>query len=177
MQAIYHRLLADPSSDINKLTNVSTTEMVLWYCMIALIVIPIAMCVLYFVYHNHRSHQRAMQAANEQEDDDDVDIEAALDGVERHPAQNLDTMEQNIEAFSKLEKQRITRIMRSSVRKHVKVSSGVMMSQVDRLIARVRVLCRSFSVVVPIFSTFFLAPTVAAIHTGRIEETCSRSNF
>ena len=45
--------------------------------------------------------------------------------MERHPAaQNLESMEQNIEAFSKLEKQRITRIVRSSVRRHVKVSNA-----------------------------------------------------
>jgi hypothetical protein len=40
----------------------------------------------------------------------------------RHPQQNLESMEQNIRAFSKLERQRSSRIVRSSLRKHVKVS-------------------------------------------------------
>ena len=130
-QDVIHRLLVEPNvnsggdSSSNKLSNMSPAEMIMWYCLVALILVPFAMCALYFIYHNHRSHQRALQAANEElDDDDDVDIEAAR-GMERHPgAQNLESMEQNIEAFSKLEKQRITRIVRSSVRRHVKVSNA-----------------------------------------------------
>lgn len=115
------RKLSD-DDESNFLSRLSSTEMILWYCLVAVILVPFAMCFLYYMYHNHRSHRRALQAANEEEDDDDVDMEAM--GVERrHPQQNLELMEQNIEAFSKLEKLRITRIVRSSVRKHVKVSN------------------------------------------------------
>lgn len=112
-----HRNLGNSNS---RISNLGSTEMILWYCLVAVVLVPFAMCAMYYIYHNHRSHQRALEAmSNEDLDGNALDI-IENDGS-RHP-QNLESMEQNIQAFSKLEKQRITRIVRSSVRKHVKVS-------------------------------------------------------
>ncbi|KAG7373164.1 ring finger domain containing protein [Nitzschia inconspicua] len=88
--------------------SLTTAEMTLWYCLVAAIVIPIMACSLYFVYHNHRSHRRALQAMAENDTNDDED--------ETLSSAEFVRMQQNIKAWSELEKQRIARIVRCSVR-------------------------------------------------------------
>ncbi|KAG7340502.1 ring finger domain containing protein [Nitzschia inconspicua] len=92
--------------------SLTTAEMTLWYCLVAAIVIPIMACSLYFVHHNHRSHRRALQAMAENDTNDDDDEDETASSAE------FVRMQQNIKAWSELEKQRIARIVRCSVRQN-----------------------------------------------------------
>jgi cbb3-type cytochrome oxidase subunit 3 len=98
-----------PSTSISHTTS---GVMILWYCFVAVVIAPFIVCVIYFMYHNHRSHRRALQATMAQEDDnheqDDHDV-------------NLELIRQNVKAWSESEKKRVTRIVRLSVRKNVEV--------------------------------------------------------
>jgi hypothetical protein len=98
-----------PPSNLHSLTS---AEMILWYCLVAAFVVPFVVCALYFMYHNHRSHRRALQAMAENQ---------ALDEQQEAEEADFATMQRNVKAWSALEKQRMTRIVRSSVRANAKV--------------------------------------------------------
>jgi hypothetical protein len=120
--SIGDRILADPVRDdegeeemipSNSVAQMTSGEMILWYCFVTAVIVPFVICIFYFVYHNHRSHRRALHATMGPDNDDDHE-QIELDG-------NLQVIQQNIKAWSEIEKKRVTRIVRLSVRNNVKV--------------------------------------------------------
>lgn len=109
----------------------TSAEMILWYCLVATLVGPVLICVLYFYYHNHRSHRRALQVMNEEDNHDAANNNTHTNnyGYEYEEDNNnngegsdeLAVMQRNVKAWSVLEKKKITRIVRRSVRSHRKV--------------------------------------------------------
>ena len=77
--------------------------MIAWYCFIGFITLPILGCMFYCWWSRRRSHLRAQQAAQDEEE--------------------LERMEANIRTFAAMEKTQRSQIIRRAIRKHVLVCS------------------------------------------------------
>jgi hypothetical protein len=110
------RLLRDRSASKN--SNATSAGMIAWYCFIVSMVLPTFLGVLHCWLTRYRSHQRA-QATLDRELQNENDLV-------------FSRMEANIQAFSKVEKNRRTKSMRAAIRLHVIVSRYIHFSIVFR---------------------------------------------
>lgn len=144
------RLLRDRSAS-NKI-NASSPGMIAWYCFIVSMVLPTFLCVFYCWCTRYRSHRRAQTTL-------DRELQHENDSV-------ISRMEANIQAFSKVEKNRRTESMRAAIRLHVMVSRYIHFSRVFRF---------QMAVVLTRCSLFLLIPT-ASLRKGSTGRTSSRKS-
>jgi cbb3-type cytochrome oxidase subunit 3 len=84
--------------------KLDSPAMIAWYCFLAVVILPVLLCGIFYLFKNHSSHERE-QAAVEDE-------------------QRIESIEANVQAWSAAEQSRHDRIIKSAVRNNMKVRPG-----------------------------------------------------
>lgn len=91
----------------SEVESMTTPAIIGWYCFASIFVGSFVVCFLYFYCHNQRSHRRAQQALDDQ--------------------RRLEMIEANVARWSKVENDRITRLVKACLQKYTKVRDSTSM--------------------------------------------------